>query len=38
VLPVTYIVDSAGEVRESLVGEQTAEGLLARLDKLRSEG
>jgi len=38
VLPVTYIVDVAGEVRESLVGEQTAEGLLARLDKLRGEG
>ncbi|NKQ09697.1 TlpA family protein disulfide reductase [Pseudomonas sp. SST3] len=34
VLPVTYIVDASGKVRESLVGEQTAEGLRARLDKL----
>jgi thiol-disulfide isomerase/thioredoxin len=36
VLPVTYIVDAVGKVRESLVGEQTAEGLqehLARLEK-----
>ncbi|WP_407296425.1 TlpA family protein disulfide reductase [Stutzerimonas zhaodongensis] len=38
VLPVTYIVDATGQVRDSLVGEQTAEGLLARLDKLRGEG
>ena len=37
VLPVTYIVDADGDVRESLVGEQTAAGLLARLDKLRHE-
>lgn len=35
VLPVTYIVDANGVVRESLVGEQTADGLLARLDALR---
>ena len=35
VLPVTYIVDASGVVRESLVGEQTADGLLARLDALR---
>lgn len=34
-LPVTYIVDANGVVRESLVGEQTADGLLARLDALR---
>ncbi len=38
VLPVTYIVDASGQVRASLVGEQTAEGLLARLDKLREDG
>jgi len=38
VLPVTYIVDAAGQVRETLVGEQTAEGLIARLDNLRDEG
>ncbi|MCQ4311975.1 TlpA family protein disulfide reductase [Pseudomonas stutzeri] len=37
VLPVTYIVDEAGTVRQSLVGEQTAEGLLARLEQLRQE-
>ena len=37
VLPVTYIVDADGKVRDSLVGEQTAEGLLARLEKLRQE-
>lgn len=35
VLPVTYIVDAKGIVRESLVGEQTAEGLLARLAQLQ---
>lgn len=36
VLPVTYIVDEAGKVRQSLVGEQTAEGIqehLARLER-----
>ena len=37
VLPVTYIVDAAGVVREHLVGEQTKEGLLARLDTLRQQ-
>lgn len=37
VLPVTYIVDTAGVVREHLVGEQTKEGLLARLDTLRQQ-
>ncbi len=35
VLPVTYIVGADGKVRESLVGEQTAEGLLARLEALQ---
>ena len=35
VLPVTVIVDPDGRVRESLVGEQTKEGLLARIDSLR---
>ncbi|MET1078832.1 MAG: TlpA disulfide reductase family protein [Pseudomonas sp.] len=30
-LPVTYIVDEQGQVRETLVGEQTAVGLMARL-------
>lgn len=31
VLPVTYIVDADGRLRERLVGEQTAAGLQARL-------
>lgn len=35
VLPVTYIIDSQGQVRERLVGEQTAAGLLARLGELQ---
>lgn len=37
VLPVTYIVDADGNVRDSLIGEQTAEGLLARLEKLQQK-
>lgn len=35
VLPVTYIVDPQGQLRERLLGEQTAAGLLARLSQLR---
>ena len=35
VLPVTYIVDGDGKLRERLVGEQTAAGLLARLKVLQ---
>lgn len=35
VLPVTYIVDDRGQVRERLLGEQTAAGLEARLQALR---
>ena len=38
VLPVTYIVDAQGRVRERLLGEQTAAGLLARLTALKAEG
>lgn len=34
VLPVTYIVDEAGKVRQSLVGEQTAEGIQEHLARL----
>ncbi|MFC6337482.1 redoxin domain-containing protein [Pseudomonas sp. CCM 7891] len=34
-LPVTYIIDDKGKVREQLMGEQTAEGVLARLKALR---
>jgi thiol-disulfide isomerase/thioredoxin len=37
VLPVTYIVDADGKLRERLVGEQTAAGLLAHLERLRGE-
>ena len=38
VLPVTYIVDGQGKLRERLVGEQTAAGLSARLQALKAEG
>ena len=38
VLPVTYIVDSQGRMRERLLGEQTAAGLTARLTALKAEG
>lgn len=34
-LPVTYIIDDKGKVREQLVGEQTAAGVMAKLLKLR---
>ncbi|NWD76510.1 TlpA family protein disulfide reductase [Pseudomonas gingeri] len=34
-LPVTYIIDDKGKVREQLMGEQTAAGVLARLKALR---
>ena len=34
-LPVTYIIDDKGKVREQLMGEQTAEGVLAKLKALR---
>lgn len=37
VLPVTYIVDPQGQLRERLLGEQTAASLLARLSELRGE-
>lgn len=37
-LPVTYIVDDQGRMRERLLGEQTAEGLTARLLALRNGG
>ena len=34
VLPVTYLVDKEGSVRQQLVGEQTVEGLLEHLAQL----
>jgi thiol-disulfide isomerase/thioredoxin len=37
VLPVTYIVDDQGHMRERLLGEQTAAGLTARLTALKAE-
>jgi len=37
VLPVTYLVDDQGDVRERLVGEQTADGILAHLARLKGE-
>lgn len=36
-LPVTYIVDPDGKMREQLLGEQTAPGVQARLSALREE-
>ncbi|MDX1298760.1 MAG: TlpA disulfide reductase family protein [Pseudomonas sp.] len=38
VLPVTYIVDPQGRMRERLLGEQTAAGLIARLAAFKAEG
>lgn len=35
VLPVTYIIDGQGKLRERLLGEQTAVGLRARLAQLK---
>jgi thiol-disulfide isomerase/thioredoxin len=35
VLPVTYIIDAQGQLRERLLGEQTAAGLRARLAQLQ---
>jgi len=34
-LPVTYIIDPQGKVREQLAGEQTAAGVAARLAELK---
>ncbi|MBX9754372.1 MAG: TlpA family protein disulfide reductase, partial [Pseudomonadaceae bacterium] len=35
VLPVTYIIDAQGKLRERLLGEQTAAGVRARLAQLQ---
>ncbi|MFJ2540224.1 MULTISPECIES: TlpA disulfide reductase family protein [unclassified Pseudomonas] len=35
-LPVTYIIDNKGKVREQLLGEQTAAGVMARLEALQA--
>ena len=37
VLPVTYIVDPQGRMRERLLGEQTVAGLTARLAALKAQ-
>ncbi|WAJ39454.1 TlpA disulfide reductase family protein [Pseudomonas sp. GOM7] len=37
VLPVTYIVDDQGKLRERLVGEQTSAGLQTHLQRLRGQ-
>ena len=37
-LPVTYIIDDKGKVREQLLGEQTAAGVLAKIKALRASG
>lgn len=37
VLPATFIVDGQGRLREQLHGEQTAAGLVARLQALRGQ-
>jgi thiol-disulfide isomerase/thioredoxin len=37
-LPVTYIIDDKGKLREQLLGEQTAAGVAAKLKALRGEG
>jgi thiol-disulfide isomerase/thioredoxin len=34
-LPVTYIIDDKGKVREQLMGEQTLEGLQAKIKALK---
>ncbi|RJG10072.1 TlpA family protein disulfide reductase [Pseudomonas cavernicola] len=36
-LPVTYIVDAQGQLRERLLGEQTAVGLSKRLSELQGK-
>lgn len=35
-LPVTYIIDNNGKVREQLLGEQTAAGVMAKLEALQA--
>jgi peroxiredoxin len=35
-LPITYIIDAKGKVREQLVGEQTAAGISEKLAKLKN--
>ena len=37
VLPVTFIIDGQGQMRERLLGEQTAAGIRARLTTLQTQ-
>jgi thiol-disulfide isomerase/thioredoxin len=37
VLPVTYIIDNKGKVRDQLMGEQTAAGVMAKLEALQAK-
>ncbi|MGA3680789.1 TlpA family protein disulfide reductase [Pseudomonas graminis] len=37
-LPVTYIIDDKGKVREQLMGEQTAAGVMQKLAELKGKG
>ena len=37
-LPVTYIIDDKGKVREQLMGEQTAAGVIQKLAELKGKG
>ncbi|WP_341963010.1 TlpA disulfide reductase family protein [Pseudomonas sp. RC10] len=37
-LPVTYIIDDKGKVREQLMGEQTAAGVTQKLAELKGKG
>ncbi|MBK5352070.1 TlpA family protein disulfide reductase [Pseudomonas sp. TH41] len=36
-LPVTYIIDNKGNVRDQLMGEQTAAGVMAKLEALQAK-
>ncbi|MDE1167159.1 MAG: TlpA disulfide reductase family protein [Pseudomonas sp.] len=35
-LPITYIIDNKGKIRDQLIGEQTAEGITAKLQQLKN--
>jgi thiol-disulfide isomerase/thioredoxin len=37
-LPVTYIIDDKGKVRETLMGEQTASGVAQKVTELKAKG
>lgn len=37
-LPITYIIDDKGKVREQLMGEQTAAGVMQKLTELKGKG